>query len=376
MSMIKRILLDTIKNVARSGKAIIILGSRQVGKTTLLNELTMDMPDKLALNGDEPDIRELLSNVNSERLISLFAGKSLVIIDEAQMIPDIGITLKLITDRIPGIQLFVSGSSSLELANTINEPLTGRKFEFHLHPLSLGEMISHNGLQKEKRIIKHRLIFGYYPDVVTNPENEVKLLKELASSYLYKDILSFGFIRKPVVLDKLLRALALQVGSEVSYNELSQMVGIDKETVERYIDLLEKVFIIYRLNALSRNVRNEIKKGKKIYFWDNGIRNSIIGNFLPWENRTDQGQLWENFIITERIKHLSYKDFYGNLYFWRTSQQQEIDLIEEKDGKFRVFEFKVNQRKSSKIPLTFSKAYPVESFKTIHLDNIEEILKL
>jgi len=374
--MIKRILLDTIKNVARSGKAIIILGSRQVGKTTLLNELTMDMPDKLALNGDEPDIRELLSNVNSERLISLFAGKSLVIIDEAQMIPDIGITLKLITDRIPGIQLFVSGSSSLELANTINEPLTGRKFEFHLHPLSLGEMISHNGLQKEKRIIKHRLIFGYYPDVVTNPENEVKLLKELASSYLYKDILSFGFIRKPVVLDKLLRALALQVGSEVSYNELSQMVGIDKETVERYIDLLEKVFIIYRLNALSRNVRNEIKKGKKIYFWDNGIRNSIIGNFLPWENRTDQGQLWENFIITERIKHLSYKDFYGNLYFWRTSQQQEIDLIEEKDGKFRVFEFKVNQRKSSKIPLTFSKAYPVESFKTIHLDNIEEILKL
>lgn len=373
--MINRIIKNNIIELLPSDKAIIILGSRQVGKTTLLNELTKEKQNKLVLNGDEPDIREMLSNINSERLSSLFAGKSLVIIDEAQMIPDIGLTLKLIIDRIPDIQLFVSGSSSLELANSINEPLTGRKYEFKLHPVSLGEMINHNGLLSEKRVIKHRLIFGYYPEVVTNPGKEIKLLKELVSSYLYKDILSFGLIKKPVILDKLLRALALQVGSEVSYNELAQIVGVDKETVERYIDLLEKAFIIYRLNAMSRNVRNEIKKGKKVYFWDNGIRNSIIGNFLPWEKRTDQGQLWENYIITERMKQLSYDGFYGNIYFWRTSQQQEIDLIEEKDGTFRVFEFKVSPRKTSKIPLTFSKAYPVESFRTIHLENVEEILK-
>ncbi|MCD6347195.1 MAG: ATP-binding protein [Bacteroidales bacterium] len=339
--MISRIIQKNIMELLPSGKAIIILGSRQVGKTTLLNELIRDKQDILVLNGDEPDIREMLSNINSERLTSLFAGKSLVIIDEAQMIPDIGLTLKLITDRIPDIQLLVTGSSSLELANSINEPLTGRKFEFNLHPVSLGEMINHNGLLNEKRVIKHRLIFGYYPEIVTNPGREIKLLKELASSYLYKDILSFGLIKKPVILDKLLRALAMQIGSEVSYNELAQIVGIDKETVERYIDLLEKAF---------------------------------IGNFLPWEKRTDQGQLWENYIITERMKHLSYNEFYGNVYFWRTSQQQEIDLIEEKDGTFRVFEFKVSHRKTSKIPLTFSKAYPVKSFKTIYLENAEEIL--
>jgi len=373
--MIQRILLDTIVKLLHFNKAVIVLGSRQVGKTTLLNELTREIPDKLVLNGDEPDIKFLLSNVNSEQLSGMFAGKSTVIIDEAQMIPDIGITLKLITDRIPGIILFVSGSSALELANTINEPLTGRKFEFQLHPLSLGEMIRHNGLLKERRLIKHRLIFGYYPDVVTKPEIQEKTLKELVSSYLYKDILSFGLIKKPVFLDKLLKALALQLGSEVSYNELSQTVGIDKETVERYIDLLEKAYIIFKLDALSRNVRNEIKKGKKFFFWDNGIRNAIIGNFLPWENRTDQGQLWDNFMVTERMKHLSYSDFYGNVYFWRTNQQQEIDLVEEKDGKFNVFEFKVTEKKKSRIPLTFSKAYPVESLNIVSLDNVEDILR-
>ncbi|MCK5820744.1 MAG: ATP-binding protein [Bacteroidales bacterium] len=373
--MIERILLETIRQRGPSDKAIIILGSRQVGKTTLLQELTKERQDKLVLNGDEPDIRELMSNPNSERLKSIFAGKTLIIIDEAQMIPNIGITLKLITDRIQGIHLYVTGSSSLELANTINEPLTGRKLEFHIHPLSLGEMIQHNGLLKERRLLPQRLVFGYYPEVVTSAGQEVALLKELASSYLYKDILSFGIIKKPVVLDKLLRVLALQLGCEVSYNELAQLVGVDKETVERYIDLLEKAFIIYKLNSLSRNVRNEIKKGKKVYFWDNGIRNAIIGNFLPWENRTDQGALWENFIIGERMKHLSYQNFYGQTYFWRTSQQQEIDLIEEKDGAFNVYEFKVNPRKTSKIPLTFSKAYPVNKFMTIHPANIEEILK-
>ncbi len=372
--MIKRLLIQRIDEIRDLKKAIVILGSRQVGKTTLINELTTGTKDKLVLNGDEPDIRELLTDITSDRLRDIFARNSIIVIDEAQMIPNIGVTLKLITDRIEGIQLYVSGSSSLELTNSINEPLTGRKFEFQLHPLSIGEMINHHGLIKEKRLLSQRLIFGYYPEVVTTPGKEVQLLKELTSSYLYKDILSFGQIKKPVVLDKLLRALALQIGNEVSFMELSQMVGADKETVERYLDLLEKAFIVFRINALNRNVRNEIKKGKKIYFWDNGIRNAVIGNFLPWENRTDTGALWENYILTERVKHLSYQGFYGNLFFWRTTQQQEIDLIEEKDGSFSAFEFKVSSRNNPRVPLTFSKAYPLKSFKTIHPGTVEEIL--
>ncbi|RLD46679.1 MAG: ATPase, partial [Bacteroidetes bacterium] len=192
--------------------------------------------------------------------------------------------------------------------------------------------------------------------------------------YLYKDILSFGLVKKPVVLDKLLRALALQIGSEVSYHELSQMVGADKETVERYIDLLEKAFIIFKLNALSRNVRNEIKKGKKIYFYDNGIRNALIGNFQSSELRTDAGALWENFIISERVKYLNYSGFYGHYYFWRTTQQQEIDFIEEIDGKFSAYEFKLRNKKNKKISRTFLNNYPVEITKVITPDNIEEFV--
>jgi uncharacterized protein len=372
--MIKRFLVDLIQQGQSMGKAVIILGPRQAGKTTLLNALTAGFADKVVFCGDEPDVRELLTNITSVRLQSLFAGNKVIIIDEAQRIPDIGITLKLITDQIPGVQLFVTGSSSLELSSSINEPLTGRKFEYQLYPLSIGEMINHHGLMAEKRLLPQRLVFGYYPEVVTNPGNEIKLLKELASSYLYRDILSYGEVKKPVILDKLLRALALQVGNEVSYMELSQMVGADKETIERYVDLLEKAFIILRVNAFSRNVRNEIKKGKKIYFWDNGIRNAIIGNFLPWEKRLDKGASWENFIIMERVKHLSYHDFYGKIYFWRTRQNQEIDLIEEKDGMFSVFEFKVSPNKTPKIPLTFSNAYPVSSYKVISPETVEEIL--
>lgn len=372
--MIKRFLAQRIHESQGSGKAIVILGARQVGKTTLLEELTGAIPDKIVFNGDEPDVRELLTHITSDRLRSLFAGNHVVIIDEAQRIPNIGITLKLITDQIPEVRLFVSGSSSLELASSINEPLTGRKFEYQLYPLSFGEMVHHHGLLKEKRLLPERLVFGYYPEVVTNPGKEIDILKELSSSYLYKDVLSYGAIKKPVVLDKLLRALALQVGNEVSFVELGQMAGADKETVERYLDLLEKAFIIVRIDALSRNVRNEIRKGKKVYFRDNGIRNAVIGNFMPWEKREDKGPSWENFIVMERIKHLAYQGFYGNLYFWRTTQKQEIDLIEEKDGKFSAFEFKVSPIKNPRLPLTFSNAYPVSSYTTIHPDTIEKIL--
>ncbi len=355
-------------------KALIILGARQVGKTTLLNKIVGKGKDVLYFNGDESDTRELLSGITSTRLQQLFSGYKTVVIDEAQMIPDIGLTLKLIIDNLKDVRLFVSGSSSLELANTINEPLTGRKYEFQLFPLSFKEMVNSHGLIQEKRMLTHRLVFGYYPEVVTSLGKEIKLLKNLSGSYLYKDLLSFGQIKRPVILDKLLKALALQVGYEVSFLELSQLVGADKETIERYVDLLEKAFIIFRLNALSRNVRNEIKKGKKFYFYDNGIRNALTGNFLQWENRNDKGASWENFIMSERMKNLSYNEFYGNCYFWRTTQQQEIDLLEEKDGQFTAFEFKTNHRKKARLPLTFDKAYPVQSFYTISPENIEDIL--
>ncbi len=372
--MIHRILEAKINEDMVLNKTIIILGARQVGKTTLLNEMIKNEKQVLIFNGDEPDTKTLLSGVTTMQLKSLLANARTVVIDEAQLIPDIGITLKLISDHVKNIRLFVSGSSSIDLANEINEPLTGRKLEYFLFPLSFKEMVDHHGLLDEKRMLPVRMIYGYYPEIVTTPGHEITLLKNLAGSYLYKDILSFGLIKKPIVLDKLLKALALQLGSEVSYHELSQLVGVDKETVEKYINLLEKAFIIFKLPALSRNVRNEIKKSKKIYFYDNGIRNALIGDFRPFDIRTDKGALWENFIISERIKYLHAHDFYGRFYFWRTAQQQEIDFVEEADGSFCAFEFKIGIKKKPRVPLTFSKAYPMKEFKVITPENIETFL--
>jgi len=372
--MISRRLTEILSKLPQNNKAIVILGARQVGKTTVLQSMFKNEKKVIFLNGDEPDTKEMLFGSNSVQLSQLFTNSNIIVIDEAQMIPDIGIVMKLITDYLKDKKLYISGSSSLELANIINEPLTGRKYEFNLFPLSFQEMVNHHGLILEKRMINTRLVFGYYPEIVTTPGGEIRLLKNLAGSYLYKDILSFGQVKKPIILDKLLKLLAHQVGREVSFFELSRNLGVDKETVERYIDLLEKAYIIFKLNALSRNVRNEIRKGKKIFFYDNGIRNSLIGNFLPWEKRTDKGALWENFIISERIKKTTYDEFYGNHYFWRTSQRQEIDLIEEKDGLFTAFEFKVNPLKLSKIPLTFSKAYKVAKYEVVNPNNLENIL--
>lgn len=372
--MISRILENKISDAFTLKKAVVLLGARQVGKTTLLKNLIADFDNVRMINGDEPDSNEQLTNLTSSRLKLNFGDVKTIVIDEAQMIPDIGIILKRIIDYIKDVQLFVSGSSALELANSINEPLTGRKLEYNLFPISFQEMVNHTSLIEEKRLLPHRMIFGYYPEIVMSPGHEIQLLKNLAGSYLYKDILSFGTIKKPALLEKLLKALALQVGSEVSYNELSQMIGADKETVERYINLLEKAFIIFQLNALSRNARNEIKKGKKIFFYDCGIRNALIGNFQQFELRTDKGALWENFIISERVKKLSYDQFYGNYYFWRTFRQQEIDFIEEKDGMFSAYEFKLNPRKKTSFSKTFTEAYPIQELKTISPENVEEFL--
>jgi len=373
--MIKRILQDKIDSFLFKGKAIILFGPRQTGKTTLMVDLLKKRPENsIILNADEADIRELLTNTTSTRLKSIVGNNQIVFIDEAQRINDIGLTLKLFTDQLKDIQVIASGSSAFELLNKTNEPLTGRKFEFQLFPLSFREMSDHQGVLQETRLLEHRLIFGYYPEIVTNDGMEIKLLKLLAGSYLYKDLLMLEQIKKPVVLEKLLKALALQLGSEVSYNELAQLIGIDKQTVEKYIDLLEKAFVIFRLPAFSRNVRNEIKKSKKIYFYDNGIRNALIGNFNQLHTRTDIGPLWENFLISERMKYLHYQEIDVNRYFWRTTQQQEIDYIEETGGILQAWEFKWSEQARVRFPATFLKAYPESTTQVITPKNFMRFL--
>jgi len=358
------------------GKAVILLGPRQAGKTTLVEDLLAKSGEKvLRLNADEPDVRELLSKCTSTRLRNLLGASRLLFIDEAQRVPEIGLTLKLATDQIPEVQVIATGSSSFELNARTAEPLTGRKYEFKLYPLSFAELVDHHGLLEEKRALEHRLIYGAYPEIVTSPGHEEELIKLLAGSYLYKDLLTLEQINKPILLEKILRALALQLGSEVSYHEIGQVVGADGQTVERYIDLLEKAFVLIRLPALSRNVRNEIKKGKKIYFLDNGIRNAVIGNFTPLAGRTDTGALWENYLVSERLKLINNRDISVSRYFWRTTQQQEIDYIEEQPQSLSAYEFKWNPRKSGRpFPRTFLNNYDKVVTRVITPDNYEEFL--
>lgn len=373
--MVKRELEQLIRKYLFKGKTVIVFGARQVGKTTLVEHLTQQFHDKtLFLNGDETDVRELLSNLNSTRLKPVIGENKIIVVDEAQRIPDCGLALKIIHDQFKDIQLIATGSSAFELAGQVMEPLTGRKFEFYLHPFSFGEMSEHHGLLKEKRLLHHRMVYGYYPDIALNPGNEVKLLKTLTSSFLYKDLLNLDQIRKPALLEKILKALAIQLGNEVNFNELAQLLDSDKGTIERYIDLLEKTYVIFRLNGLNRNVRNEIKKGRKIYFYDNGIRNAILGNFLPLSSRNDSGPLWENYIISERNKYLTNKDIDYQRFFWRTTQQQEIDYIEEIDGKLHAYEFKWSVTKKAAISKTFSRAYPGSEFRVVTPENFEMFL--
>lgn len=373
--MVVRHLENIITDFLFRKKTILIYGARQVGKTTLVGELIKNLNTAtLVLNGDDADTRSLLSEANPVKLKPVIGNHKLIIIDEAQRIDDAGLKIKIIHDNYPEVQLIVTGSSSLDLAGKIKEPMTGRKFEFFLHPFAFSEMVGHHGFLTEKRMLENRLVFGYYPDVVLNPENQTRILKSLASDYLYKDILSVGQIKKPVLLEKILKALALQIGSEVSYNELAQILDSDKGTIEKYIDLLEKSFIIFRLPAMSKNVRNEIKKGRKIYFFDNGIRNAVLGNFLPLFSRNDTGALWENFLVSERIKLTSNSEISPEIYFWRTTQQQEVDFIEKYPDKLLAYEFKWNPLRKASLSKTFSKAYPGAEFKVITPDNFHEFL--
>lgn len=372
--MIQRTLELRIREKLFKGKAILLFGPRQTGKTTLLNALFSQESNVRWLNGDDPETRLLLEDVSVIKWHRIIGNSKILVLDEAQRISDIGLKLKLITDQIPDVQVVASGSSSFDLANQVKEPLTGRKWEFHLFPLSYGEMENHHGFIEEHRRLNDRMIFGYYPEVVNHPGEERAVLSQLADSFLYKDILMWDRVKRPEKLTRLLQALAYQMGNEVSYHELGQIVDLDNQTVENYITLLEQTFIIFRLSPLSRNLRKELKRKRKIYFYDNGIRNAIIAQFQPLELRQDVGILWENWLISERQKALHYKSLHANKFFWRTQDQQEIDYVEERDGKMWAYEIKWSEKAKASFSKTFMQAYPAHELQLINKANYFEWL--
>lgn len=374
MSIIRQIEQDIEKDFFK-GKVIVILGARQVGKSTLIKMLpSCKSNDTLWLDGENSDVHELLKNVNSERLKQLASNNKIVVIDEAQKIENIGSILKLFADYNKNIQVIASGSSAFELRNSLNEPLTGRKFEYKLFPISFSEMVQHTNLLEELRQLPQRLVYGYYPEIVTQPNDAERLLRFLSDSYLYKDIFLFKGIKKPEKMLELLKLLAWQIGSEVNYNELSNILKIDNQTVESYVEMLEQVFVIYKLPAYHTNHRTELKKSKKIYFNDLGIRNALINDFRPIEIRNDAGALFENFIINELRKQNEYKQVYANFYFWRNTDQREIDLILEKNNQLQTIEIKWNPNKKARLTKSFINIYGETNFMEIHRDNFFELI--
>lgn len=371
--MIYRLLNERIEDRFFNGKAIILLGPRQVGKTTLIKSLLKNKPH-LFLNGDDPYVRNLLENADSFSLKEIIGTHTLIFIGEAQRIPNIGLTLKLLTDQFKHIQVLVSGSSALELNDKTQEPLTGRKWEFQMYPISWEEFERHVGFIEAEQQLEHRLVYGMYPEVVVNPSDAQEILQQLANSYLYKDVLALTGIRKPDLLDRLLKAIALQLGNEVSYTELADLLGVDKSTIMKYIDLLEKTFVIFTLSSFSRNQRNEIKNNRKIYFYDTGIRNVLISNLNPISLRNDTGALWENFLIAERIKKQAYHAQTANKFFWRTVQKQEIDYVEETGGNILAFEFKWKNAAKAKLPKSFLETYSAQG-KIIDRSNFREFVR-
>ncbi len=353
-------------------KVILLIGPRQVGKTTLIYDLLAEK-DFLFLDGDDPTTRRLLDSPNTMQLKSILADYKYVFIDEAQRIENIGITAKIIHDQMPEVRLILSGSSSFELSGLTQEPLTGRKATFHLYPISWKEFEQTVGYVAAEQDLPNRLVYGFYPEIITRVSDQESLLYELTESYLYKDVLALGIIKKQDVIFRLLQLLAFQMGSEVSYNELSRALQVDVKTVISYIDLLEQAYVIYRLGTFSRNLRKEIKMNKKIYFYDNGVRNALIKNLQPLPLRNDIGALWENFLMSERLKYLEYQGIRVNNYFWRTKNQQELDYLEERDGKLKAFEFKWNPDAKFSFPSAFKEAYNAE-YKLVHRENFREFI--
>jgi len=373
MNMIPRITESKIEARLFKGKVVLLYGARQTGKTTLVKDL-LEKHEGSYFNADEPDVRTRFENRTSGELKNLISEAKLVVIDEAQRIENIGLTLKLLVDHFPGVQVIATGSSRFELADRLKEPLTGRKYEFLLPPFSLEEMEKVSGALEADRMLSKAVIYGMYPEpaLLGVMEAQERLL-ELGGSYLYKDILLLGSIRHPDALEKLLRALALQIGKEVSYTELAGLVGLDKNTVETYVRILEQAFIVFRLPPFSRNLRNELRKMRKIYFWDTGIRNAVINSFAPLETRPDAGDLRENFLIAERMKYLKNHRSANQSWFWRTHQQQEIDYIEECSEGLLAAEIKSTGGRG-RIPKTFTRAYPEAEAHVITPDNWRELV--
>lgn len=375
MQDIQRQIFKDIQNDCFKGKIVVILGARQVGKSTVIKMLTANQNQQvLWLDGENADVHLILQNPNSERLAQIAGSNKYIVIDEAQKINNIGSILKLFADYHKTLQVIASGSSAFELRNSLNEPLTGRKFEFNLFPISFREMVAHTNLLHEIRQLPQRMLYGYYPEIVTTIGQEERLLKFLSDSYLYKDIFLFKGIKKPEKILELLKLLAWQIGSEVNYNELSRTLKIDNQTVESYITMLEQAFVIYKLNAYHTNHRNELKKSKKIYFNDLGIRNALINDFRPMEIRNDVGNLFENFVINEMRKQNEYNQIYANFYFWRTTDQKEIDLIIEKNNVLATFEIKWNANKRVRLTKSFSNIYSNYTFDIITKDNFFEFI--
>ncbi len=364
-----------MKSLMFQGKALIVYGPRQAGKTTVIQHLLQPYQDDvLEMNGDDQHVRDMLADCPLPKLETILGGKKILFVDEAQRISEIGLTLKRAIDRIKGLQIIVSGSSSLDLASKTAEPLTGRKFEWTLLPFSFQELVKARSYPDEISALETRLVYGSYPEIVTNRNVIEKRLDSLAESYLYKDILSHENIRRPELLDRILKALAFQCGSEVSFKELGDLVGTDNKTVEKYIDLLKKVFVVFEIPSYARNLRNELKKSKKFYFYDNGIRNAIVNDYRPLVSRNDVGVLWENYMMSERLKWRNIHAPYMRAFFWRTLQQQEIDLVEESTDGLSAFEFKWNEMKRVKQPSAFASAYPAAKWDVIQPKNYDRFL--
>ena len=371
--MILRSPQNEINSHLFKGKAIIVFGARQVGKTSLIKNTIVGKP-YLWLNGDEPDTQLLLENITSDRLKALVGDNQILVIDEAQMVHNIGLLIKRMVDNYPEIQVIASGSSAFELADKTKESMMGRKEEIQLFPFSFNEMVKHTNFVEENRLVPHRLVFGYYPEVVNNVGKEEKILNDLVDGFLYKDILNLEGIKKSSTLQKLVQMLAYRVGSEISYSSLANDLGINRLTIEKYIDILENNFIIFSLTAFSKNQDNELKKGRKVYFWDNGLRNRIIKNFNPIEVRADIGALWENFIISEKKKKLIYEHKFTDTYFWRNTQHAEIDYLEIKNEEIKAFEIKYSAKQKVKFTKSFTEKYHPKTTQVIHKENFWDYL--